>query len=151
MIRIALYLLAVVLVSTACQSKTSEHNHEGHEQHAHDSESATTTPVAKLEQQIMATHDSVMPLMSDLMKLKKEMLTKADAATDPMAKERYMTLSRQLGDADKAMMDWMHQYNGDTLAKLDEAKAIDYLKDEQRKVNSVRDQMRQSIANAKAL
>lgn len=48
------------------------------------------------------------------------------------------------------MMDWMNEYNGDTLSKLDEAKALSYLRSQQVRVLQVRDKMRRSIADARA-
>jgi len=96
----------------------------------------------------MAVHDSVMPKISDILRLKKEVTAKVEKTTDPEARVMGESINSQLVNADKAMMDWMHQYNGDTLGKLDQAKAVEYLKEQQRKVNDVRDQMQKSIADA---
>lgn len=85
--------------------------------------------------------------MSDLMRLKKAVSAKAAA---PAANGQGTEISRRLGEADDAMMTWMNQYNGDTLGKLGQTKALDYLNDQQNKVNQVRDQMRRSMADANA-
>lgn len=139
-------LLALALLTTAaCKTKTSEHNHADH---AHTAETPATGPVASLEQQVMAVHDSAMNQMSDIMRLKKQVTAKATQTTEQTAKTKGETIARQLGEADRAMMDWMHQYNADTLGKLGQEKAADYLRDQQTKVNAVHDQMRRRIAEA---
>lgn len=138
-------LLLALLTMAACQSKTNEHNHADH---AQATEAGSKEPLAKLEQEVMAVHDSAMNQMSDIMRLKKQVTAKASQTSEQGTKSRGETLKTQLDEADRAMMDWMHQYNGDTLGKLDQAKALDYLRDQQTKVNAVHDQMRRSIAEA---
>ena len=141
--RIPVVVIALGLLAGACQSKSDSHS-----EHNHAVAESSAGPVADLEQQVMAVHDSVMPKISDILRLKKEVTAKVEKTTDPAAKEMGVSINSRLTEADKAMMDWMHQYNGDTLGKLDQTKAVEYLKDQQRKVNDVRDQMQKSIADA---
>lgn len=133
---------ALILLAVSCQSGPQS------DQHQHTAAQTTKNPVANLEQQIMAVHDSVMPRMSDLLRLKKEVAAKADKSTQGAVKEEGVAIRSQLDQADNAMMDWMHQYNGDTLGKLDQAKAVEYLNDQQAKINKIRDQTEKSISDA---
>lgn len=134
-------LVVVSLLAGSCQSKKEEHSH-------HDDTTNAVRAVAELEQQVLATHDSVMNQMSELMRLKKVVSAQLEKVTDNAAKKRGLAISEQLDQADHLMMDWMHEYNGDTLKKLDQARALAYLKDQQTKVNAVRDTMQKSLADA---
>jgi hypothetical protein len=87
--------------------------------------------------------------MSDVMRLRKAVDQKLTTATGA-DKEKGTDIRNRLKQADDQMMDWMHGYNGDTLAKLNQDKALDYLKAEQQKVLRVQDLMKKSIADAKA-
>lgn len=148
-------LLLAGLSLAGCQSN---HNH-----------TATTGPdsstvsaakpesVADLEKKILAVHDSVMPAMSDLIRLKKEVaqhLTGLDQQPASVEirqqKEKGLALKAALEQADQAMMDWMHTYNGDTLSSLDESNALAYLREQQLRVQAMREQMRKSISDAQA-
>lgn len=141
-------ILIAATLSWSCTQKNqeNEHHHDGHNPQA---TAQSKGPVADLEQQIMAVHDSVMPRMSDLLRLKKEVAAKVDKAREGAVKKEGTAIRSRLEQADEAMMEWMHQYNGDTLGKLDQAKAVEYLKDQQVKVNEVRDQTEKSISEAK--
>ena len=135
-------LVLLSLLAGSCQSKKEEHHH-------HEETTNSAGPVAELEQQVLATHDSVMNQMSDLMRFKKAVSVQLEKVTDDATKKRGLAISEQLNGADRLMMDWMHEYNGDTLKKLDQTSALAYLKDQQTKVNAVRDTMRKSLAEAK--
>jgi hypothetical protein len=135
-------LIGVSLLAGSCQSKKEEHSH-------HDATTNVGGPAAELEKQVLATHDSLMNQMSDLMRLKKVVSAQVEKENDNAAKKRGLAISEQLKGADQLMMDWMYKYNGDTLKKLDQARALAYLKDQQRKVNAVRDKMQKSLADAK--
>lgn len=135
-------LLVVSLLAGSCQSKTKEHSHP-------DGTTNAAGPVAELEQQVLATHDSVMTQMSELMRLKKVVSAQLEKAADDAARKQGQVVREQLEGADRLMMDWMHEYNGDTLKKLDQTQGLVYLKDQQTKVNTVREAMRKSLADAK--
>ncbi|MGM9507929.1 hypothetical protein ACS5NO_09385 [Larkinella sp. GY13] len=107
----------------------------------------TTGPVAELEKQVLAVHDSLMLQMNDLMRMQEEVSVKAEKSDTP-SREKGLQVLRQLKQADEVMMDWMHQYKGDTLKQLDQEKALNYLKIQQGKVNSLSRLMRQSLADA---
>ncbi|CAN5487957.1 hypothetical protein BH09BAC4_BH09BAC4_24690 [soil metagenome] len=135
-------LLALSLLAGSCQSKTKEHSHP-------DGTTNAAGPVAELEKQVLATHDSVMTQMSELMRLKKVVSAQLEKVKDAAARKQGLIVRAQLEGADQLMMDWMHEYNGDTLKKLDQTQGLVYLKDQQTKVNTVREAMRKSLADAK--
>ncbi|GAB3760761.1 hypothetical protein [Spirosoma pomorum] len=141
-------LAALIALGAACSAdKKADHDHAGHD---HSTKSETSRgPVGDLEDEVMAVHDSAMNDMSDVMRLRKAVDQKLTSATGS-DKDKGTDIRNRLQQADKQMMDWMHGYNGDTLGKLDQAKALDYLKAEQQKVLRVQDLMKKSIADAKA-
>ena len=107
----------------------------------------------------MAIHDSIMPAMETLMSLEKQ-LTREMKITDSLLaiksvsilkdkKNQIANLHSQLEKADKEMMNWMHQYKTDSLAKLEEEKAQAYIADQTVKITAVRDLMKKSISDAK--
>ena len=119
--------------------------------------------VKNAEAEVFKIHDEVMPLMSDIMKLQKQ-LKQRIAATDsassgqntPSAtlssdeeKEQAMRLDRQLAEADKLMMGWMSNYKGDTLTLLKPEQAIQYLDAEKQKITDVQKKVNSSIIDAK--
>lgn len=140
--------LTLTILLSACQWK--QKGDEGQAGHDHTAIVVKEGPVAVLEKQVLATHDSIMPTMSELMKLKKAVAEKKATQPSGRMKEQGMTVSRSLTEADERMMNWMNEYNGDTLSKLDEAKALSYLRGQQVRVLQVRDKMRRSIADARA-
>ena len=67
----------------------------------------------KLAKEVLQLHDEVMPKMQDMMRLKKE-LKKNIKDLDSISKE-VEDVNKMIGNldqADKDMMDWMHNYNG---------------------------------------
>ena len=140
-----LILFLTALLGWSCGSRTGDtaHNH-----HDHAAMADAKRPMANLEGEVLAIHDSVMPKMSDLMRLKKAVSAKVDQTTQAAQKQRGLAIRRQLDEADRAMMDWMHQYNADTLAKLSEQKATEYLRAEKAKIERVQTQTFQSISRA---
>ncbi len=126
-------LSLLVAISFACGSKKEE---------AKTDEATTTDPVKQLEEVVMAQHDSSMNLMGTIAKLKKQVGEKAAGAAAGKV------LIDSLTVADDAMMDWMQQYNGDTLGKLDQTKALDYLNGQKKSIDQVQLRMKKSIAEA---
>lgn len=140
----------------ACQSKPTSEATTPPTDSTAQTESKSKS-VADLEKQVLAVHDSVMPAMSDLMKLKKEVtqqlseLDKQPVSADIRQRQAQgKAIKAALDQADQSMMDWMHRYNGDTLAKLKEQQALDYLKAEQQRVDAMSQLMRKSINDAQA-
>lgn len=90
---IALFMLVFPLVLTSCESPKAKEE--------------------KLAKEVLQLHDEVMPKMQDMMRLKKE-LKKSVAELDSTNAEveNVKKLIGDLDQADKDMMDWMHNYNG---------------------------------------
>jgi hypothetical protein len=119
--------------------------------------------VKTAEADVFKIHDEVMPKMSDIMKLQKELKNRI-SATDSAAngsgtpstalrsdedKEQARMLVRRLTEADSLMMDWMSNYKGDTLTILKPEQAMQYLELEKQKVTDVQKKINTSIADAK--
>ncbi|TAF02732.1 MAG: hypothetical protein EAZ80_00715, partial [Runella slithyformis] len=84
--------------------------------------------VEKLEKEVFAIHDEVMPQSDKLLEL-QEQVSQDIATTDSLFKLKAtpdlekrktdgLALSEALKDADSAMMDWMHDYKADSLKTL---------------------------------
>lgn len=147
--------LLAVLFCMACQSKSSTETVD--QPDSTGQISAKPQAVADLEKQILAVHDSVMPAMSDLIELKKQVIEQlSELEKEPTSsearrqKEQLRAVKAALDKADASMMDWMHTYDGDTLTKLREDQALAYLKDQQQRVKAMSQLMRKSIDDAKA-
>ncbi|MDQ1090417.1 viral A-type inclusion protein [Siphonobacter sp. SORGH_AS_1065] len=112
-----------------------------------------------LKDEVMAIHDSIMPRMSELMDLQETLtleLTQTDSLlaahpADSALISRQSQLQRLIANlkgADQAMMHWMHEYNADTLTKLEAKQADLYLQNQKKAIETVRDQMQKSITDA---
>lgn len=110
------------------------------------------------EDGVFAIHDEVMPKISTIMKLQKQLRQRVSMldslkATGSAAttlrtdeeKEQAVRLSRDLTVADSLMMNWMNTYNSDTLAKLPSDEAIRYLSKQKDKINDVKTKVNTSI------
>lgn len=147
-----LVILAFLALTACNNNKDKSENNEI--DHHHEEAALPHDPVGE----VMAIHDSIMPSMDRIMQLKsilnaemkgldsllaispKKEITQKKAAT--------LALIGKLDQADKQMMSWMHQYNGDTLKKIDEQAAKAYLQLQKQKIEHVRDLMQTSIAEA---
>ncbi len=114
--------------------------------------------IDSLEKEVFAIHDEVMPKMDKLLELKEavsqdisknDSLLKIKPNTDlKKRKTDGLAISERLEDADRNMMDWMHNYKGDSLKILPPASAIEYLKAEKTKINTIKDKMLDAMARA---
>ncbi|MFN3382803.1 MAG: viral A-type inclusion protein [Runella zeae] len=115
-----------------------------------------------LEKEVMMIHDAVMPKMGELVALQST-LSKHIAYTDSLLKitpsdtslqntlKQSNMLATDLKKADDGMMNWMHQYKGDSLKKLPPKEAIQALTNEKIKIEQVSDDMLKSIEDAQQL
>ncbi len=69
--------IGLLLALTAC-GNNEKSGHEGHEGH-NMAMTEAGTPIEKAEKDVLAVHDEVMPRISDIMKLKKQLNTKLTA------------------------------------------------------------------------
>lgn len=117
--------------------------------------------VAELEGTVLSIHDEVMPKMDEIMTLKAR-LSKKILTIDSLQNEgisgnslaeqriRATDLNQKLNESDKLMMDWMHEYRGDSAKKLKPAQAINYFKTEKNKIDAVRQATLKAINETKA-
>ncbi|AYQ33181.1 hypothetical protein [Runella sp. SP2] len=113
----------------------------------------------KLEKEVMMIHDAVMPKMGELISLESAISKRiaqldsitqsnpSDTSSQSSLKKAFQ-LSGQLKKADDGMMDWMHQYKGDSLKKLAPEEAIKALTQEKIKIEQVSDDMLKSMEDA---
>ncbi len=104
----------------------------------------------KLYTEVMKIHDDVMPEMSTIHRLRKQLKA---IDTTVVASPDYPTILTHLNmleKADEGMMGWMAAFDNPA-PDAEEAVALNYLQQEKTKISEVRDQMRESIASAKAI
>ncbi|WP_025764384.1 hypothetical protein [Dyadobacter tibetensis] len=139
----------------ACNSKPSGQtgNHDMADVH-HQHPEVLGDPRAA---EVMAIHDSIMPRMEDIMRLKKDLrkeiqelegLEKSTTNTKRIAEAE--ALEQRLEQADQHMMGWMRQYSPDTLTDLSDEGAASYLQVQKTRIESVRTAMQQAIASAES-
>ena len=121
------FIVAVILLSS-CESKEKE--------------------VEKLKSESIAIHDEVMPKMDDIMKLKKALKSKQDS-TNNVNSDQIQEMILALEESDKAMMNWMRNYDPRMEGMSDEEK-ITYLKDQKSSIEEVSKQMKSSISKAES-
>ena len=106
---------------------------------------------------VMAVHDEVMPKMNEMGKLSTELKAKVDTTE---AGKTYQKALDSLGNAHTLMMTWMEDFSNKFPYAEDRLKGksteqiledIEALKNEQTKVDAVRDAVNGSINNAKTV
>lgn len=109
-----------------------------------------------LMQKVIDVHDEVMPKMGEMSSLIKELETKIDTTAQG---ESYAKAQRDVKNAYDFMMSWMSEFS-DTFPhqkedqKVDEEKMssqMKLLKEEEIKVNKLKNQINTSIENAKQI
>ncbi|MEO9475012.1 MAG: hypothetical protein ABJG41_05745 [Cyclobacteriaceae bacterium] len=95
-----------------------------------------------LMDQVMEVHDAVMPKMGSLMKVKKQLMAKADTA-DSVASEELKTLAQEIDLANEAMMDWMRNFDPNFEGTEDEVK--EYLMKKKKGIEKVAEAMNSSL------
>ncbi|MFZ1750892.1 MAG: hypothetical protein WAU01_11900 [Saprospiraceae bacterium] len=104
--------------------------------------SSDSKPLTPYEE-VMAIHDKVMPELSRIHTIKRDLL----AIADTTARNVILSEVKVLDEADEAMMSWMAAFKMPTDKNM-EGK---YLSDEKLKITKVSDQMYQAIAQASEL
>ena len=108
--------------------------------HNHKTSASSDQP---LYQEVMAIHDKVMPEMSTIHQLKKDL----KALEKPETREIILNHVKELDDADEAMMSWMADFK----IPEDKNKEEGYLLSEKEKIKQVSDVMYGSMERAKQL
>lgn len=114
------------------------------------------------ENEVFAIHDEVMPKISDMIRLQKQLnqritfldslkgvTTGATAVRATEEKEQVARLSRSLVVADSLMTGWMSSYDGDSLAKLPPEDALRYLSAQKEQITDVKTKVNTSIEQAR--
>jgi hypothetical protein len=122
--KLSLMLFAFLMIS--CESKEKE--------------------VEKLKTETIAIHDEVMPKMDDIMKLKKSLKAEQDSVSTEKSTD-IQQLIISLENSDRAMMNWMRNYDPQMEGMSDEEK-IEYLKKQKASIHEVSEQMKSSISEA---
>ncbi len=97
-----------------------------------------------LQDDVMAVHDEIMPKMGEIMDLKDKLATKLEkmdstAANYMSIKQETDSLNYLLTGSDNNMMDWMDEYNPDTLKALSAEDAEKYLLDQKDKIKKIKE------------
>ncbi|MFN8349751.1 MAG: viral A-type inclusion protein [Spirosomataceae bacterium] len=135
--KINLPLLSCIVLVSACQNEEQ-------------------AKVETLEKEVMMIHDAVMPKMGELVALEgsiSKKITHLDSllqitpndTTLRQSLKQSLQLASQLRKADEDMMNWMHEYKGDSLKKLPTPQAIQGFTQEKIIVEQVSDDMLKSI------
>lgn len=109
-----------------------------------------------MKSSVLEVHDEVMPKMGQLMKLKKQLLSKAGEIAENDTADGRITELRGLADelesAHQGMMTWMHQWSENaapyTNGTAPSEEITAFYKAEQKKVNQVKADINGSIEKA---
>ena len=97
--------------------------------------------VKKLEDEVMAIHDEVMPKITDLFSAKKELEIALKNGADSIT---VFSLLKELDGADESMQMWMEEYEMPD-ESLDKALKMSYLNEEKSKITKVKESILASI------
>lgn len=104
---------------------------------------------------IMAIHDEVMPKMSQVMKLKKQVLQMADESKDSLQVKKLHELAHILDQSNEGMMVWMRQWSKSANPHIEEKTDIELRKAffaaQTEKVIQVRNDINSSIIKAESV
>ena len=100
--------------------------------------------------QVMEIHDEVMPEMSTINKLERQLKKKLETMESQDSIIMVKGTVKRLGEAGEGMMDWMHQLKVPGSEVPDE-EAIDYLKEEKIKISHVSSKMKTAIQSGKSI
>ncbi|AMM51778.1 hypothetical protein TH61_12145 [Rufibacter sp. DG15C] len=109
------------------------------------------TRIDLLKDEVMAKHDSAMAKYGELYIERKRLSQQADSVPESNAalKEKYGESILALIKADDAMMQWMRSYQAPD--SLSEDAALQYLQKEKQEIEVIQQQIKTSLAKAKAL
>lgn len=102
-----------------------------------------TSEIDQLDREVMLIHDEVMPMISDMVKVRRSLedrLTDQDSTTQMARKNAIAALK----EAEKGMWDWMAQYRK---PKTGDADAVEYLASQKAAIQSVSDAMKTAYTN----
>jgi len=115
--------------------------------------------VRQAENDVFAIHDDIMPLIDDVMKMRKVLKTRIASLDSTKAtgtttlrldeeRDQAQRIVRDLNVADSLMMNWMNQYKNDTIAKLSTEEALRYLGQQKEQITDVKTKINNSLSEA---
>jgi hypothetical protein len=113
------------------------------------------SPVAEhLYSVVGEKHDTAMLLMKDIGNARHTLRNSLNEQVDSLQKLKILDLLLALKKADDAMMNWMREFKNtdldeDMYKSMSEAEIVNYLSNEEVKIEAVQQQMLKSIAQAK--
>lgn len=107
---------------------------------------AKNDPAKPLYDEVMKIHDDVMPKMSDINRYQKQLRKQLDTESDS-TKKVILNAINNLEMADEGMMQWMADFK----VPDEEPAKTTYLKDQKKHIEKVRDDMLNSMEQAKIL
>ncbi|MEL6867244.1 MAG: hypothetical protein AAFP19_22655, partial [Bacteroidota bacterium] len=149
-----IFLLLVLLY--ACQANESNNQHQSAEEENSGHVIAITKDPridrAKLYEEVMNIHDEVMPKMSDINRIKRQLRGMTEA--EPPLKEEQIKKAKEqikaLDDASEAMMSWMREFK-QPAPEVPQKEAMALLVEEKGKISKVSEMMLQSIKDGQEL
>lgn len=116
--------------------------------------------LTNLETEVLAIHDEIMPKMDSIMILKSNLsqkikeidsLDNVGMSSSTLAEQRIkaVDINQKLNESDKLMMDWMHDYRGDSAKQLKPEQAVIYFETERDKILQVKQLTLKSLQEAK--
>jgi len=140
-------LLISVMFFPTCAPKTN-----GNSQ-ATDVNTLEITTQEKMWDKVMAIHDDVMPKMSELNKIQKQLKEKSQVIRDEVLQPKIIAAIETLEKADEGMWAWMHDLK--QLKELRKEKTHDeimlYLSEQLTSIRNVKAVMETSMENGKNL
>lgn len=105
-----------------------------------------------LFREVIEVHDAVMPRMGELMQLQQALSQRIEKLQQDSARNQdsiaHLTaLKEEVQQADRAMMEWMHDFDSEMEGMSQEEK-ISYLQQEQKKVEALREEINTAISHA---
>lgn len=116
--------------------------------------------IEAMKNEVLDIHDEVMPRMGEVMKLRRQVLSKAETLSgestpDQSAIDALNSLAEKLNSANDGMMIWMREWTSESSGYLegdqDKAAAAAYLESEKKKVEKVKTDILEAIKEAEEL
>lgn len=106
----------------------------------------------QLQDEVIAVHDEIMPLMSDFVKnsIKIDSLLASDKINSEENKEELVDLKATLDDANEAMNDWMYEFEMEHEDKSD-GEIKKYLENELTRINLVKEKFSEASKKSTVL
>ena len=135
--------LLIWLAGIGCQPKA--------DQPESNNENPQVTQEGARWEEVMAMHDEVMPLMTDISEVRRNLKT---LLGNPAANQKMLenTIQR-LDSADESMMDWMYNFKQleNLQSQMDHSGIMQYLDGEYAKIRSIQDSMNLVISTGRVL